>query len=155
VPCARPGPLIYHLPMASGSPRSLLSALRTFSLAALWTLTAAWMVVDGLRDPYDPSREGSERYGHNHESALRDGLLVSLVELAVLCVVLQPWKKGGRSWLRLLAMLIFLVPWTLFSAMLCMHAGGIAMIHLLWLLAVVLVLVAALVVSGAAGILRR
>ncbi len=141
--------------MSTGSPRSILDALRTFGLAAIWALAAAWMVLDGLRDPYDPALEGTRRYGHNHPGALREGLLASLVELAVLYVVLQPWRKSGRAWLRVLAMLVPLVPWTLFSGVLCMHAGGIVAIHFLWLVVVVLVLVGALAASAGAAVARR
>lgn len=141
--------------MPTGSPRRLFDAVRTFGLAAIWALTAILMLLNGLHDPFDPALEGTRRYGHNHEGALRDGLVVSLVELAVLYGVLRPWKMGGRAWLRILGILVLLVPWTLVSAVLTMHAGGITTIHLMWLLTVVLVLVGALVVSGAAAMARR
>jgi hypothetical protein len=137
------------------STRATLNALRTFGLAALWAVAAAGMVSSSLRDPYDPALQGTQRYGHNHQGALREGLVASLVELAVLYVVLQPWMKSGRTWLRVLAVLVPLVPWTLFSGVLCMHAGDIVVIHFLWLLAVVLVLVGALTTSAAAAVGRR
>jgi hypothetical protein len=132
-----------------------MNALRTLSLALLWILFAAAMVLNGLGDPYDPARKGTLAYGHNHQGALRDGLLGSLVELALLYVVVQPWKKGGRTWLRVLVALLLLVPWTLFSGVMCMHAGGIVVIHFLWLLAVVVALVGALAASGGAAVARR
>jgi hypothetical protein len=137
------------------SPRATLDALRTFGLAALWAVAAGAMALNSLRDPYDPAREGTQRYGHNHRGALGEGLVASLVEVAVLYVAVQPWRKDGRTWLRVLAVLVPLVPWTLFSGVLCMHAGGIVAIHFLWLLAVVLVLVGALTISGAAAVARR
>jgi hypothetical protein len=142
-------------PMPLGPARRLVDAVRTFGLGVLWALSAGCMVLNALRDPYDAALEGTRRYGHNHEGALRDGLVVSLIELDVLYLVLRPWKRGGLPWLRVLAMLAVIVPWTLLSGVLTMHAGGVVTIHLLWLLAVVLVLVVALVWSGAAALARR
>ena len=141
--------------MPSASPRPLLTALRTFGLAALWTLTAATMVWSDLSDPFDPTLEGTHRYGHNPEGALRDGLLASLVELAVLYLILRPWNPAERSWPRVLAALVPLLPWTLFSMLVTMHAGGIVAVHFFWLLAVVLVLVTSLAFSAMAAIERR
>jgi uncharacterized RDD family membrane protein YckC len=142
-------------PAPLGRGRRVVDAVRTFGLAILWALSAGCMVLNALRDPYDAALEGTRRYGHNHEGALRDGLVVSLIELAVLYFVLRPWNKDGRPWLRVLALLLVFVPWTLLSAVLTMHSGGIVMIHLMWLLTVVLVLVVALVGSAAATLGRR
>jgi hypothetical protein len=135
-------------------PRLLRHAIPNFGLAALWVLTAAWMVVDALRDPFNPLLEGTRRYGHNHQGALRDGLVISLVELVLFQLLLWPWK-GERSWLRTLLSLVLLLPLLLLSAVLTMHAGGILMIHLLWLLAVAVSLVVALGVSVVGAISRR
>jgi apolipoprotein N-acyltransferase len=113
------------------------------------------MCVNALQDPYNPLLEGTRRYGHNHEGALRDGAVASLVELAVVYVVMQPWKTGGRAWLRGLIALMAFVPWTLLSAVLTMHAGGVVMIHLLWLLALDVVLVGIVVGSLVSRASRR
>lgn len=132
--------------MTSHAPRRLRH-VRAFALAALWLPFAAWMSVNALQDPYDPLLEGTRRYGHNHQGALRDGIVTSLVELAVVYLVLQPWKTSGRAWLRGVVALMAFIPWTLLSAVLTMHAGGVVTIHLLWLLAVDVVVVAIVVVS--------
>lgn len=139
--------------MAAGPTRSLSTMLRRFGLVALWALTAALMAGSWVRDPYDPTRLDTHRYGHNWDGALSQGIVVSLVELAVLHLVLQPWKRE-RSGLWVLFALVLLVPWTLMSAIACMHAGGIAFIHLAWLLLVVFALVGALVASGVNAVAR-
>jgi hypothetical protein len=137
-------------------PGSLLRAplARTLPLLLLWAVTAGWMVESYVRDPYDPTLEGTVRYGHNGEGALQLGIVVSLVELLALLAVLRPWK-AGPAWGRLLAAFVLLVPWSLFSAVMCMHAGGVIVIHLFWLGAVLLALGAALGVSAVAAVVRR
>jgi hypothetical protein len=139
---------------SAARPASVWTTLRTFGLAALWALFAALMINDALHDPYDPTLEATHRYGHNHDGALREGLMATVIELAVLYLVLRPWSTAGRPWLRVLVMLLPLIPWTLVSAVITMHAGGITMIHFVWLLAVVLVLVVSLFVSVAKAIGR-
>jgi hypothetical protein len=119
-------------------PGTISKVLRTAGLPALWAATALAMRADWRRDPFDPARYGTERYGHNHEAALVHGLWLSLIELAVVILLLRPWSYR-RSWGRALAALAALVPWTLFWAVSLMHQGGIVAIHFLWLVALVVV----------------
>jgi hypothetical protein len=109
------------------------------------------MVHDYLIDPYDPSRTGTSAYGHNHQHALAHGLGVTLVELAVVYFILRPWSYR-RSWLRPLGALVLYLPWTAFSMLMTMHAGGVFILHFLWLLAVVLILTVCSVWSGVAAL---
>jgi hypothetical protein len=141
--------------MPSAAPRPLLAALRTYGLAALWALAAAAMVLSHLSDPFNPEVERTHPYGHNQQGALGEVLVVSLVELAVLYLILRPWKQAESFWPRLLAVLALLVPWTVVSAYLTMHAGGIVALHFLWLFAVVIVLVASLAFSAGAALKRH
>lgn len=101
---------------------------------ALWIVAVIAMVHDVMVDPYDPRLVGTAAYGHNGEDALRTGVLLSLVELALLMAALWPWS-GQPSYKRQLAVLVALVPWTALAAIWTMHAGGIFAIHFLWLLA--------------------
>jgi hypothetical protein len=135
--------------MPSSPPRSLTTTLRAYGLAGLWALMALWMVWTGIHDQgsFEPGYHQSEGYGRDPEGAYLVGLAVSLVELALLYGVLQPWKKGGVSWVRTLGLLVLLAPWTMFSLFLCMHAGSTFTIHALWLLAVDIFLAVAFIVS--------
>lgn len=121
--------------------------LRTAVLPAFWALTAVMMVRDWLDDPYDPQLEGTRRYGHNSEDALPNGLVLTLVELAILVAILRPWSYD-RSWGRALGAVALLAPWTMLSMLMTMHAGGIAFVHFAWTFVVLVGLVVALVVSA-------
>lgn len=90
------------------------------------------MVRSYLGDPPDPSREGTAAYGHNHAGALVDGLLWSASEVVILYAILRPWSYR-RSWGRAAGALALLLPWTAMSMVLTMHAGGVVVLHFLWL----------------------
>ena len=110
------------------------------SIARLWPVvlfvaTLALMYVDWLGDPFDPTLEGTRRYGHNHEGALWQMASWVAAELVVLYLVLAP-GSAGRSVGRAIAALLVFAPWTLFSMFMTMHAGGIVALHWLWLMLV-------------------
>ena len=121
-------------------PQRSIKVLRLAALLLLAAITMALIAWSYWRDPFDPALEGTARYGHNHEGALLQGIGVTAVELAVLVAILRPWSYH-RSWQRALGALGLFFPWLLFSAMLTMHAGGVMMFHLLWLLVVTAALV--------------
>ena len=111
-----------------------------FWVARLWPLAlfagaVALMITSWQADPFDPSLEGTRRYGHNHDGALVEIGLWTLAELVILYAVLAPGSVGRRVWRAIAALLLF-APWTLVSLLLVMHAGGILGIHALWLMAV-------------------
>ena len=116
-------------------PMSTAKVLRIAALPVFWVLTAGLMARDWARDPYVESR--SRDYGHNHEGALVDGLVFTLVELAVLVAILRPWSYE-RSWGRALVALALLVPWAGISMISTMHAGGIVVLHFMWIALLVL-----------------
>jgi hypothetical protein len=122
--------------------------LATLVVPLAWVAVAAAMAGSWSSDPYDPARTGTAAYGHNGEGGLSFGLALTGVEALVLLVALRPWSYTARSWARPLVTLGAALPWTLLSALLTMHAGGIIAIHLLWLLAAVVAL-AALTVATA------
>ena len=53
--------------------------LRTAALPLVWLLFACAMARDWWNDPFDPTLEGTHRYGHNSEGALVTGLVMTLV----------------------------------------------------------------------------
>jgi len=122
-------------------------AMRVALLPALWAATAWMMARDWASDPYDPVLSGTARYGHNHEGALVDGLVLTLVELAVLVAILRPWSYD-RSWGRSLVAVVLLAPWAFLSMVMSMHAGGIVVVHLMWILLALVGLVVVFLVSA-------
>lgn len=128
--------------------------LRVAALPLLWIITAIAMVVNYLGDPYSPLREGTAAYGHNHAGALTDGLLFSLAELILVGLILRPWSYR-QSWGRAVAAWVAFVPWTLMAMMMTMHAGGVLLIHFVWLLALTTVLTVLMVWTIAASLKQR
>ena len=130
------------------------TGLRVAGLPALWVLTAWAMVGDALRDPFVAARQGTAAYGHNHEGALLQVLPVTLIELGVVMLILRPWSYR-RSWGRSVAALVVFLPWTLLSAAILMHQGGVVVLHAMWLASLVVVLVACVAWSGVAALRAR
>jgi hypothetical protein len=103
-------------------------------------------ILDHFRDPFDPARSGTQRYGHNTPGTLGWTLAVMAVELVVLLAILRP-STYERSWGRALGAFALYAPAALFSALFAMHAGGILAIHLLWMLVVTLGLFVLMILS--------
>ncbi len=133
------------------SVRSKAAALVSVAgIPALWTSFALWMAQDWRADPFDPLRHGTEAYFHNHEAALVHGLSLTLLEATAVLLILRPWSYR-RSWGRSLSAVIVVLPWTAFWGMSLMHAGGIVVIHFVWLVALLAVTSIAAVWSGVAA----
>lgn len=122
--------------------------VRNFGLLGLWFLAATLMLLDYRADPYDPGLAGTDAYGHNGQRDPEVMLAISAAELAVLYVILRPWSYR-RSWWRPLISLLPFAPWTLLNMVASMHAGGVAIVHWMWLLVVDVILVACFTVSAA------
>ena len=121
-------------------------------LAGLGVLAA--MTLRALhRDPYvvDPRRRGN---GQNWPGDLSTELWLGAAELLVLFLILRPWSYR-RSWGRALVALVLFIPWTLFTAMLGMHAGSINGAHLVWRAGVALVLLCLALISGYEAVQAR
>lgn len=132
--------------------------LELVALPALAMATAFWMVIDYLADPFEPSLSGISAYGHNHQGALIQGLVLTAIEFAAVSLILRPWSRPP-SWRRAASALALFLPWTAFSLFLTMHAGGVMTVHFLWLTTVVLIvsgyLIRSAVLSAAVQLRRR
>lgn len=124
----------------------MLKAVRNYGLLSLWLLAVGLMCHDYVKDPYDPTLTGTAAYGHNGKGALQTMLVLSVVELIVLYLILQPWSYR-RSWWRPLLALVLLVPWTFLSMVASMHADGVSVLHWLWLSVTTIILAACALVS--------
>lgn len=128
--------------------------LRSTLPFCLWCGFACWMLLDWQRDPYDPSLTATRAYGHNAEGSLALGLAASVLELAVFYAVTCPFLTRRPRWFFVLP-LIAIVPlagWFVVCALLSMHAGGITMIHLIWLMALGVALLVESILSGVTGL---
>jgi hypothetical protein len=123
-------------------------------LVLLWITAAAAMVLDHVGDPHDPAREGTAAYGHNAPGSLELGLIVTLVELLIVWAILRPGSYR-RSWGRAVIALVLLGPWLAASLLMTMHAGGIFVIHLLWVFALTALCGGLLAWSGTTAALAR
>ncbi|MFO0634632.1 MAG: hypothetical protein U0168_17450 [Nannocystaceae bacterium] len=129
------------------SRRSPLRTIHLLWLPLLTAATAAAMVRDWYRDPGPPT---VVREHGNHEGALLQGLVALAIEFAILYAMLRPWSYR-RSWARPLVASLLLGPWTLLSTMMSMHAGGVVVLHALWLWALSIILAAMFVWSVVAA----
>jgi hypothetical protein len=119
----------------------------------LWAATVTLMVRDDRRDPFRAALEGTARYGHNHDGALTTGIVLATLEAVVLIGILRPWSYD-RSWARAAVALVLWLPWTALSMVFTMHAGGVLLIHFLWLFALLCALVVTIIWSAIALLLR-
>jgi hypothetical protein len=137
--------------------RIIPGGIRTWIPALLWLGAAVLMGVDWHHDPYDPSLEGTDAYGHNGPGALTYGLAFSLGELLVYGALIRPWRRERpRGYVLTPVLGLFLFGgWSFVQMFLSMHAGGIQAIHALWLLALDLWLVFEILLAAWDASLRR
>jgi len=128
--------------------------VRVVGLLLLWAATVAAIVLDHLGDPYDETRVGTDAYGHNAPGALGVVLGATFLELLIFLIILRPGSYL-RSWGRPLAGLVVLGPLIWLSLLMSMHAGGILLIHLLWVLVLAALCVLLVLISGTAAFLNR
>ncbi|MGL4768163.1 MAG: hypothetical protein ACRCV6_08830 [Formosimonas sp.] len=120
--------------------------LQNYGLLVFGVLFIGMMWRDHLNDPVDLTRMGTKGYGHNGAFEFQTTAFAVVVELLVAYAVLRPWSYQ-QSWGRALSALIMLVPWLMLNLVLLMHAGGIAALHVMWLLSLSGVVLMALLVS--------
>ena len=79
----------------------------------------------------------TQSYGHNQEGALWMGLLLLSVELLVFYRIIKPWSFD-KSYERVaIAVSVFLL-WAFVSLLMSMHAGGIFLLHFLWVFSLII-----------------
>lgn len=125
--------------------RSLVRA-RYAALVGLWAAATILALVDAAGDPFDPTLEGTARYGHNSEGILLKVLPMMAIELALALALLRPGSYD-RAWPRAAAAFVVFAAWGLTSLVLTMHAGGVVVVHALWVVALALACLVALVWS--------
>ncbi|MBA2340056.1 MAG: hypothetical protein H0V88_06655 [Pyrinomonadaceae bacterium] len=122
-----------------------------YGLLGLWLVVAAMICSSYFGDKHDPGYY----FASNTREAFYALLVISLVEVAVLYLVLRPWNYQRSLARPLLALLLF-APWALLNMMLSMHAQTIMLQHSFWLFFIVCpLLIILFLVSSIAAIVNR
>jgi hypothetical protein len=131
--------------------------LKHYGLLLLWALTVVAMKLDDIRDPFDPANPVGHRLPrHNGEYELFGGVFYATAMLGILYAILRP-RSYCRSWKRSLSALVIVLPWfgtNMLAAMFGVGAGIVGW-HLAWVLAIVVVLTAATIISTRAAANHR
>ena len=87
---------------------------------------------------HDTAIHITQSYGYNQEGDLWMGLLLLSVELLVFYRIIEPWSFD-KSYDRVaIAVSLFLL-WAFVSLIMSMHAGGIFMLHFLWVFSLIII----------------
>jgi hypothetical protein len=114
--------------------RAIAALFPRYGLAVSWLLSVVWMGYDYLGDP-----ENKTLHGYNYPGTFEFTIKLGLVELFILYFILNPWVRKWKM-PRILLAIVLSWSWTFLLLFGLMHAGGIFLIHWLWLLAVDIVL---------------
>jgi hypothetical protein len=120
--------------------RAIVALFPRYGLVVSWLLSVVWMGYDYLGDP-----ENKTLHGHNYPGIFEFTIKLGLIELCILYFILNPWIRKWKM-ARVLLAIVLSWGWTFLLLFGLMHAGGIFLIHWLWLLAVDIVLFIALFV---------
>ncbi len=123
--------------------RPIAALFPRYGLVVSWLLSVVWMAFDYWHDPGNISQ-----HGHNSPGVFEFTIKLGLIELCILYFILNPWVKKWKME-RILLAIVLSWGWTVLLMLGLMHAGGIFIIHWLWLLAVDLGLFISLLVIGA------
>lgn len=105
--------------------------VRGSALPCLWLAAASLIYLNYRSERADP-RPHEYYFAQDTARPAAVVLAVMLVEVVALTLVLRPWSYR-RSWARALAALALLLPWTLVSMVVSMHAGSAVFLHWVWL----------------------
>jgi hypothetical protein len=114
--------------------RAIAALFPRYGLAVSWLLSIVWMGYDYLGDPGN-----NYEYGHNHPGQFELTIKLGLIELCILYFILNPWVRKWKM-ARVLLAIVLSCSWTFILGLGLMHAGGIFLIHWLWLLTIDIVL---------------
>ena len=128
--------------------RTIWQITRIIGLAALGLAFILLMTRDyTVVDPPNPLPPGEPLYGHNTSGVLSRTVIFTLVELGLLYRILRPWSFDRSIW-RVVGAIVVFLPWGVLNLLLSMHAGGVFIWHMLWLVVVNLILVGLLISIG-------
>ncbi len=124
---------------------------KNYGLLALWLFVAAMVCSSYFGDRHEPGYY----FARNTREAFYWLLVISLVEVAVLYLLLRPWNYQ-RSFARPLLALVIFAPWAIANMMLSMHAQTIILQHSFWLFFIVCpLLIILFLISAVATLANR
>jgi len=127
----------------------LWSRFKTYSFIVLWLVNLVWMYQSYLSaPPIRAVRANSDilTYGRNLEGEFQGNVVLSLIEIAILHLIIRPWSFN-QSVGRVLVALVLLLPWAVLLAFVNLHTGQISKIHWVWLFLVSVIVIVIFVVD--------
>jgi hypothetical protein len=123
------------------------------ALIAWWAFIAFRMVRSAKQDSGPTGLPGDLPNWHNRPGELSSFLGLTLIELAVILAILRP-RSYAHSWRRALAAVAVVTPWLVVFVAMMIHAGGVMVLHVLWLGGLWIGIAVLAVISGAMSLAR-
>lgn len=117
----------------------------TFGIAAAaWIALTAYYIASGFEPDFWLGNIDYENDGYYPYALVREFSAISAGEIAALLLLARPWNPHDLRW-RLLVTSILFTLWTMVWVAAMMHQPPVQGAHLLWLIALVLILLMALI----------
>ncbi len=133
--------------------RSRLTWLTSALLPAAWFLLL-FNLLSARHEEVAGPRGLPLEYAAKRSETLFNELAIGAIEVALLTLVLQPWRQSPL-WPRAIAAFTLFLPWTLLAFAIGMHAGLMSSAHTMWRLGILAGIGAVFVVSGLRSLIRR
>ncbi len=104
---------------------------------------------------YASTEVTSQYYAANTLETFTQIVACSILEIAILYLILRPWSYRAASWWRAAIALCLLTPWMLVLMVMSLHASDVVFIHGLWTIAIELILIVTTVISLIGWLIQR
>jgi hypothetical protein len=133
--------------------RSRLAWAATGLLPAAWFLLL-FNLLSARSDEVLGPRALPLEYAASRSETLTLELMLGVIEVVLLTLVLQPWRRSPL-WPRALAAFVLFLPWTLLAFAIGLHAGLMSEAHTMWRLGIVGVIGGVILISGLRSFIHR
>jgi len=133
-------------PSSFDTARSVLGWVATALMPVAWVVLYLDLQAARIQEVVGPRGLPLE-YAAGRAELLSNELVTGAIEVGLLILVLQPWRRG-LLWARAMAAFALFLPWTILAFAIGMHAGPIGSTHTEWRLIILGVIGVVMVVSG-------
>ena len=133
--------------------RSWFGWVATVLLPAAWVWLYFDMQAARIEEVEGP-RGLPLKYAAGRAEMLNNELVIGAIEVGLLILVLQPWRRG-LLWARAMGAFALFLPWTILAFAIGMHGGPISSTHTEWRLSILGVIGIVAVVSGVFALVRH